>query len=168
MKVLIRGYANDEHCEVSIPCLCLDLDAERARSWLARVALASKLHASEPELYSLDFWECAGEFFDILDLDESVEGADAVIESIEAEEIVVLEPGTPVYAEVASKLERTKFATPEPGMRVRTELDMLEVTEDAVVRCAMIKHTSTRLETVQITVDTLGKFAGGLKVTIVE
>ena len=167
-KVLIRGYSDSEYCEVSVPCLCIDMDTERAKVWLDRVILARKISESESELYSLDFWEGAGDFFDILDLDDSVEGVEDVIEAIESEEIVVLEPGTPAYAEVESKLVNNKHDGPESGARVRTETDLLEVTADAVVRCGNIKHTSTRLETVRISLDDLAGFAGGLKVTIPE
>ena len=161
-KILVRGYSNDEYCDVSIPCLCLDLDVETIQKWIRRIALVAKLHKDDGTVYSLDFWEYGGDFFDIYDLDDSVEGVEAATESIENEDLVVVEPGSPLDEELEAKLENLKF---DGGVRIRTETDMLEVTDEAVIRCGMIKHTSTRLETVRIMADDLGKLAGGLKVT---
>ncbi len=164
-KVLIRGYANDEYFD-GTPCLCVDLDKELATKWLERIRTVKGLKEADRSVHSLDFWAGEGDFFLMYgletgapdDLRETVEG---IIESLEAEEMVVLDPESPAYAHVEGRLKERRH---EGGARIRTETDLLEVTDTYVVRCGYVKHSNVRLETVGIQLDDLAGFAGGLKV----
>jgi hypothetical protein len=168
-KALIRGYVNDEWSDVSIPCLYLDISQEQAFKWLERIAAVKRFRETDSRLYSMDFWEGTGDFFDVYDLEDEgteVEGLQEAIESIESEEMVVLEEGTPLAKLVESKLEGLKYDG--DGVRLRTETDQIEVTDEAVIRCGYFKHTSIRIETVRIMADDLARLAGGLKVEVIE
>lgn len=168
-KVLIRGYVNDEYSDISIPCLYLEISQEEAFKWLERISAVKAFKKTDPRLYSMDFWEGAGDFFDVYDLEDDdadeVEGLPELIEAVEDEEMVVLEEGTPVAKLVEAKLEDLKY---DGGVRLRTETDQIEVTDEAVIRCGCFKHTDVRIETVRIMADDLAKLAGGLKVEIPE
>jgi hypothetical protein len=181
-RILIRGYANSEHYDAT-PCLCLDVTPELAKQWLARIAVVKGLKDADDSVYSLDYWNCDGEFFDLYALDglahhmppdeaDALEGPlNDTIEALEGEEMVVLEPGTPLYECIEAQLEHTRvpFRDGDPkGARIRTETDLLEVTDNGVVRCGYVKHTSIRVESTALYADDLGKLAGGLEVKPVE
>lgn len=164
-RILIRAYANDEHYDAT-PCLCLDLTPELAKDWLARIALVKGLKEDHDGIASLDYWNCEGDFFAMYELDEMGEGMEAVFEALESDEKAVLEPGTPAYAHVEAKLEHSRVAfRDEPrGARIRTDIDMLEVYDNMVMRSAYVKHTSIRLESGAFYLADLARYAGGLKV----
>ena len=164
-RILVKGYAGTEHFD-GTPCLWLDLTPELAQQWLARIAQVKGLKESDSRIHSLDFWCCHGDFFDLYSLDEQVEGVEALVDALEGEETVELDDVSPaVLAEVERALEKEQYSG---GARIRTEVDMLEVADNYVVRSGCVKHTSIRLESVGLRVDDLAKFAGGLEVKPVE
>ncbi len=163
-KVLIRGFANEEHYDAT-PCLCVDLTPEMAKQCLDRIKVVAGLKEADDSVYSLDYWNCDGEFFDMYRLDEEVIGVNEAVEDLENEEIVTVNPGTPLWDEVTRALKNGRH---ENGAHIRTETNLLEVTHNGVLRCGYVKHTNIRLESVTLYDNELGKFAGGLEVKEVD
>jgi len=152
-KVLIKCYADADYAERET-CLCIDVDSELAKQWITRIETTKMLRENDDNLYSVDYWECHGDFFDLGALDASVKGIEEIFEDLE-EDIVVLDPNSPAYVEVSEKMIRCKA---DGGARTRTETDLLEVAEDHAIRCGYVKHTSIRVESVPITASELRRF----------
>jgi len=165
-RILIKGYANDEHLGET-PCLCLDIDYEMARRWLDRIEKVKAIKASDDDVCSLDFWEYAGEFFDLYSLDSLTRNAspdteealrkaiDETVEALEGEEIVTLAEDSPLAGPFNKGMEKSSL---DGGLYIRTESDRLEVMEDRAYRCAYVKHTNIRVETVTLTKADLEKY----------
>jgi len=158
--LLIKGYTNDEYLD-DIPYLAVDLDASILKEWRKRINTVKTLREKDSDVYCLTFWEARGDFFHLYDLEAHVpdnlrEEVEALVHRLEKETTVILDPDTTLRAYVEAELENTRFDTDE-GARIRTEMDMLDVYDNGVVRCANIRHTNARVETTTISTDDLDR-----------
>lgn len=153
MKLILRCSSSHEDyfgCSYAL----VDIDKKRARFLLDSIQQVQEQKAKNDQLYRISYWSYIARYFspsgDASGTDEDQQVSPEVTEQLEA-----LVPGMDgEYVEVPET-----FELPE-GAEARTEIDMLNVYEDAIGFTCSPKHTDVAIDTERIPMSLLRKIAG--------
>jgi hypothetical protein len=140
MKILIKADTYDEFDDGGINCLLVELNDDYKKQLFARRELLQMVRSKDSDIYALPFWGIPGRFHNI-DLAEILES----FGDIDAE-YLVMEDTFEIEGDVDNEDED------DP---IRTELEMVYITEDGFYFTAGIEHSSINVESRKIPYEVL-------------
>jgi len=136
INLLVQVYGGGDLTEV--PCALLMLKASGVQLLIDRIEQVKALKESDRELYCIERWDGSALWFDRSLYEGDGRGSeelDGVFEEVDAS----------TMAEISEELATVIDA--DNGASIRTECDILVVTDNSCHWRCIVKHTGVRLET---------------------
>lgn len=144
--ILLRGHSGEDLD--ATPCFLLEVGEELRERALDRAADAKELSEKHGTSFnSLEFFDYAGDWFDLYSLDDEREDVEDIQDRLGTEDLLELTEGSDLLKHIQKKVERSQY---DDGASIRTDCNVMIVASDRIYFKMYPKHTDLQVESTGI------------------